>query len=108
MVPEESAADLRAKRKIFEGVVVSDKMTKTRVVLVERLTRHPFYEKVMRKTTRLVAHDEEGVAKLGDRVEVMSVRPISKTKRWRLVRIVKKAPLSFVREDSKSSSGALG
>jgi small subunit ribosomal protein S17 len=108
MVPEVSTAELRTARKVFEGVVVSDKMTKTRVVLIERLVRHPFYEKVMRKTTRLVAHDEESLSKLGDRVQVMSSRPISKTKRWRLVRIVKKAPPVFIREDSKSATGAQG
>ncbi len=108
MVPEVSAAQSRTARKVFEGVVVSDKMTKTRVVLVERLSRHPFYEKVMRKTARFVVHDEESLSKLGDWVQVMSSRPISKTKRWRLVRIVKKAPATFVREDSKSSSGVQG
>lgn len=106
MVPEVSAESSRAARKVFEGVVISDKMTKTRVVLVERLSRHPFYEKVMRKNTRLVVHDEENVSKLGDFVQVMSSRPLSKTKRWRLVRIVRKAPATYVREDSKTSSGA--
>lgn len=82
----------RGSRKTFEGVVVSDKMNKTRVVSVARLVRHPFYDKVMRKSSKFSVHDEGNQSKEGDLVEIMSTRPLSKTKRWRLVRIVKAAP----------------
>ncbi len=104
MALESSVEKSRSNRKVFEGLVVSDKMTKTRIVSVERLTKHRFYEKVMRKNSRFVVHDEEGASKLGDLVEVMSCRPISKTKRWRLVRIVKKAPAGYVAANQKEAS----
>ena len=82
----------RASRKTFEGLVVSEKMNKTRVVTVERLFRHPFYEKVMRKSSKFYVHDEANESHEGDRVEIMSTRPLSKLKRWRLVRVIKAAP----------------
>ena len=81
----------RGQRKTFEGVVVSDKMDKTRIVQVARLVRHSFYEKIMRKSSKFAVHDEANASKQGDLVEIMSTRPISKTKRWRLVRVVKAA-----------------
>jgi len=82
----------RNKRKIRLGKVVSDKMDKSIVVVVERLIRHPLYERVIRRTSKLVAHDETNECRTGDRVKVMETRPQSKTKRWRLVEIVEKAP----------------
>lgn len=82
--------DLRSARKVREGVVVSDKMDKTRVVSVSWHTTHPRYRKVLRRSTRFYAHDEKNEAHLGDKVEIMETRPMSKTKRWRIVRIVKK------------------
>ncbi|HVE12640.1 MAG TPA: 30S ribosomal protein S17 [Elusimicrobiota bacterium] len=84
--------DARARRHIFTGVVVSDKADKTRVVSVQRQVRHPKYEKVIRKRSRFYVHDEANESRLGDLVEVMGTRPLSKLKRWRLVRVVKAAP----------------
>ena len=84
--------DSRNSRKTFEGIVVSDKMSKTRVVKVARLVRHTCYDKVMRKSSKFAVHDEGNQSKEGDLVEIMSTRPLSKTKRWRLVRVVKAAP----------------
>ena len=82
----------RAKRKTFEGVVVSDKMNKTRTVAVSRLVKHPFYEKVAKKRSKFAVHDEANASHEGDLVEITSTRPLSKTKRWRLVRVIKAAP----------------
>jgi small subunit ribosomal protein S17 len=81
----------RAGRKVREGFVVSDKMDKTVVVAVEDRVKHPLYGKVMTRTSRLKAHDEANSAGVGDRVRVMETRPLSATKRWRLVEIVEKA-----------------
>ncbi len=78
----------RALRKTRTGCVVGDKMNKTIVVAVERLVRHPMYGRVIRRTKRYKAHDEENTAKVGDVVELMETRPLSKEKRWRLVRVV--------------------
>ena len=69
-------------KKTREGVVVSDKMTKTRVVLIERVYRHPRYERVVRRSKRLKAHDEANASKVGDRVLVEEARPLSRDKRW--------------------------
>ncbi len=74
----------RGKTKSREGVVVSDKMEKTVVVRVERVFRHPLYQKIMRVAKKFKAHDEIG-CKVGDRVEIMETRPLSKDKRWRVV-----------------------
>ena len=82
----------RGHRKRLEGVVVSDKMNKTRVVRVSRTVKHPFYEKVMKKSNKFHAHDENNAAREGDIVEIISTRPLSKLKRWRIVRVVKAAP----------------
>ena len=82
----------RNNRKTFSGVVVSDKMNKTRVIEVSRLVRHPFYEKTMRKNSRFSAHDETNQSHEGDLVEIMGSRPLSRTKRWRVVRVIKAAP----------------
>ena len=81
----------RGRRKVREGYVVGDKMDKTVVVVVEDHVKHRLYGKVLRQTSRLKAHDEENSAAVGDRVRVMETRPISATKRWRLVEILEKA-----------------
>lgn len=81
----------RANRKVMRGTVISDKMQKTVVVQVDRKVRHPLYEKFISKRTKLHAHDENNEAKVGDVVEVTQTRPLSKTKSWRVVRIVQKA-----------------
>ena len=81
----------RGRRKVREGYVVGDKMDKTVVVAVEDRVKHRLYGKVLRQTSRLKAHDEENSAAVGDRVRVMETRPLSATKRWRLVEILEKA-----------------
>ncbi len=81
----------RSRRKTRRGVVTSDRMDKTIVVAVVRKYRHPLYKKVMRKTTRFSVHDEDNQARSGDLVEIMETRPLSKTKRWRLVSVVRKS-----------------
>ena len=85
-----TAAD-RGRRKVRVGYVVSDKMDKTVVVAVEDRVKHALYGKVLRQTSKLKVHDEQNTAGVGDRVVVMETRPLSATKRWRLVRIVEKA-----------------
>ena len=79
------------RRKVREGLVVSDKMDKTVVVLVEDRVKHALYGKVLRHTSKLKAHDEQNTAGIGDRVQIMETRPTSATKRWRLVTVVEKA-----------------
>ena len=81
----------RNNRKTAIGYVVSDKMQKTIVVEIENRTKHPRYDKIIRTSKRVKAHDEEGVAGVGDRVSLMETRPLSATKRWRLVEILEKA-----------------
>ena len=81
----------RNARKLREGVVVSDKMDKTVVVSVEDRVKHALYGKVLRRTSRLKAHDEQNDAHVGDRVLVMETRPLSATKRWRVVEILERA-----------------
>ena len=88
---DRAAATERATRKTRVGLVVSDKMEKTVVVAIERRVPHPVYGKMMTRTTRLKAHDEENQAKAGDMVRIMETRPMSKDKRWRLVEIVSRA-----------------
>ena len=82
---------VRNDRKVREGVVVSDKMDKTVVVAVEDRRKHPRYGKVMRQTSRLKAHDENNECGVGDRVQIMETRPLSATKRWRVVQILERA-----------------
>lgn len=77
-------------RKTRVGVVVSDKMDKTVVVAVERLVRHPFYKKYIKRTKKLKAHDEKNECRIGDKVKIMETRPLSKTKRWRVFEIIEK------------------
>jgi len=81
----------RGRRKVREGFVVSDKMNKTVVVAVEDRVKHPLYGKVLRRTSKLKAHDEQNACGIGDRVLLMETRPLSATKRWRLVEILEKA-----------------
>jgi small subunit ribosomal protein S17 len=81
----------RGYRKVREGLVVSDKMAKTIVVEVEDRVKHALYGKVIRRTNKLKVHDEQNVAGIGDRVQIMETRPTSATKRWRLVEIIEKA-----------------
>jgi small subunit ribosomal protein S17 len=85
------AAPQRNARKARVGVVVSDKMQKTVVVAIERRVAHPVYGKMVTRTTRLKAHDEENSAKTGDTVRIMETRPLSKDKRWRVVEILERA-----------------
>jgi small subunit ribosomal protein S17 len=81
----------RNRRKVREGYVVSDKMDKTVVVAVEDRVKHPLYGKVLRRTSKLKAHDEQNACGIGDRVLLMETRPLSATKRWRIVEILEKA-----------------
>jgi small subunit ribosomal protein S17 len=78
-------------KKTREGVVVSDKMTKTRVVVIERVFRHPQYERVITRSKRLKAHDEKNASKVGDRVLIEETRPLSKEKRWRILQVLASA-----------------
>jgi small subunit ribosomal protein S17 len=87
----ETTPQARNRRKVREGLVVSDKMDKTIVVALEDRKKHALYGKVMRSTTKVKAHDEENTAGVGDRVLLMETRPLSATKRWRLVEILEKA-----------------
>ncbi|MDL2328026.1 30S ribosomal protein S17 [Ruminococcaceae bacterium OttesenSCG-928-A11] len=81
----------RNLRKTRSGTVVSDKMDKTIVVAVKDSVRHPLYKKIIKRTVKFKAHDEKNECAIGDRVTIMETRPISKDKRWRLVKIVEKA-----------------
>ena len=81
----------RNLRKTRTGLVVSDKMDKTIVVTIEDNVRHPLYKKIIKRTVKLKAHDENNECRVGDRVSIMETRPLSKDKRWRLVEILEKA-----------------
>ena len=81
----------RALRKTRVGMVVSNKMDKTIVVAIEDNVKHPIYSKIIKRTLKVHAHDENNECSIGDKVEVMETRPLSKTKRWRLVEIIEKA-----------------
>lgn len=83
----------RNNRKVRYGKVVSDKMDKTIVVSVDNPSRHPLYGKTIKRSVNMKVHDESNEAKIGDKVEIMETRPLSKTKRWRLVTIVEKADI---------------
>ncbi len=85
------ATETRARRKVRVGMVVSDKMEKTVVVEVIDLRAHPLYHKVLRRNHRFQAHDEENQCHVGDRVRIAETRPLSRTKRWRVVEIVERA-----------------
>jgi small subunit ribosomal protein S17 len=87
----QAASTERGRRKIRTGVVVSDSMEKTVVVRISSQVRHPMYGKIVRRSTRLKAHDEAGDAHVGDTVRIVETRPLSKTKRWRLVEVLERA-----------------
>ena len=91
MTDNDTAAPVRNRRKVREGLVVSDKMDKTVVVVVEDRVKHPLYGKVLRRTSRLKAHDESNSCGIGDRVSIMETRPLSATKRWRVIEVLEKA-----------------
>ncbi|TDD27391.1 30S ribosomal protein S17 [Kribbella turkmenica] len=86
-----TTTEARGRRKTREGLVLSDKMDKTVVVEVEDRVKHALYGKVIRRTSKLKAHDEQNAAGIGDRVLLMETRPLSATKRWRVVEILEKA-----------------
>ena len=86
-----ASTEARGARKVRTGQVVSDKMQKTVVVAIERRVPHPVYGKMVTRTKRVKAHDEENSAKAGDTVRIMETRPLSKDKRWRVVEIVERA-----------------
>jgi small subunit ribosomal protein S17 len=88
---EVATTETRGARKVRVGYVISDKMEKTVVVQVSDLTQHPLYKKTIRRRVRFQAHDEENSCGIGDLVRIMETRPISKSKRWRVVEIVEKA-----------------
>ncbi|WP_431963973.1 30S ribosomal protein S17 [Nocardia sp. bgisy134] len=87
----ENTTQERGRRKVRIGYVVSDKMNKTIVVELEDRVKHPLYGKIIRTTSKVKAHDENEIAGIGDRVQLMETRPLSATKRWRLVEVLEKA-----------------
>ena len=91
MSDQNTETQARSYRKIREGLVVSDKMDKTVVVAVEDRVKHALYGKIIRRTTKYKAHDESNACGIGDRVRLMETRPLSATKRWRVVEILEKA-----------------
>lgn len=82
---------VRGHRKSKIGIVVSDKMDKSRVIAVKRFIKHPLYGKFVRKTSKFVVHDENNESHVGDTIKIMETRPLSKRKRWRLLEIIEKA-----------------
>ena len=91
MSERSSSTKERGRRKVRTGVVVSDATDKTVLVRIERQIRHPLYKKTVRRSAKLAAHDEKNEAHVGDTVRLVETRPLSKTKRWRLVEIVERA-----------------
>jgi small subunit ribosomal protein S17 len=91
MTAIEESSGRTSDRKVREGLVVSDKMEKTVVVAVEDRVKHPLYGKVIRRTNKLKAHDETNQVGVGDRVLIMETRPLSATKRWRVVEVLERA-----------------
>jgi small subunit ribosomal protein S17 len=90
-VTDNAGSQERRRRKVRTGVVVSDAMDKTVMVRIDRQIRHALYGKTVRRSSKLAAHDESNEARVGDTVRVMETRPLSRSKRWRLVEIVEKA-----------------
>jgi small subunit ribosomal protein S17 len=84
-------APARTRRKVREGLVVSDKMEQTVVVVIEELKPHPLYKKVVRRSTKLKVHNNNNDARVGDRVRIVETRPISKDKRWRVAEVLERA-----------------
>jgi small subunit ribosomal protein S17 len=87
----EQTSDTRNRRKVREGVVVSDKMDKTVVVRVSDLVEHPLYKRIIRRSTKFKAHDEQNAVHIGDKVRIMETRPLSKDKCWRVTDLLEKA-----------------
>ena len=87
----EEQVETRGRRKIRQGTVVSDKMDKTVMVKIDQVYRHPTYKKIIRRSSKFAAHDEANDAHIGDTVRIMETRPLSKSKRWRVVEIVERA-----------------
>jgi len=87
-VTNQEVAPQRTRRKTIEGVVIGDKMDKTVIVRTERRLRHPVYERVVRRRSKVYAHDENGIAKLGNRVRLVETKPLSRLKRWRVVEVL--------------------
>lgn len=83
----------RGNKKSLTGIVVSDKMEKTAVIAVENYYRHPLYNKIIKKTKRYKAHDEQNECRVGDKVKITETRPLSKEKCWRVAQIIEKAPM---------------
>ena len=105
MTETETATSARdSHRKVREGEVVSSKMDKTIVVKISRRTAHPIYKKIITKYNKLHAHDEKNEAQVGDLVEIMETRPLSKTKRWRLARIVKSGELAMAAKEAEATA----
>jgi small subunit ribosomal protein S17 len=92
--------ETRRLRRTREGVVVSDRMQKTVVVMVERLVRHPLYGRVLRRRKKYSAHDEKSECRVGDRVRIMECRPLSATKSWRVVQVLRKAEAPDVQAEA--------
>ncbi len=105
-----SAEDKRAARNVHRaskvGVVVSDKMDKTAVVAVERMVRHAAYKRIIRRTSKFFAHDETNTAHVGDQVEIVETRPMSRNKRWRISRVITRAPERVREARSLEDAGA--
>lgn len=97
---------LQGKRKVKTGVVVSNKMQKTVVVEVERAFPHPFYKKVVRTSEKFKAHDEENKCAIGDLVEIVETRPVSRHKRWRVVKVVGRAKVKTYERPKKKEREA--
>src|ERR671926_430624 len=106
--PPSTPAPARRRRKMEIGVVTSDKMNKTRRVEVETLVPHPKYGKLMRRRTVCHAHDETNQSHLGDLVEIMETRPLSKLKRWRIVRIVRQGAQRALAGEGEPAGGEAG
>ena len=84
----------RNARQVIQGIVSSDKTNKTITVTIEHIFKHPKYKKYIRRHSKVTAHDEENTAQIGDSVEIMECRPLSKTKRWRLIKVLTRATLT--------------
>lgn len=100
--------ETRNARRTIEGVVTSDKMAKTITVVVVRTYKHPKYGKYLRVRKKYHAHDEKGEAKTGDKVELMACRPLSRLKRWRLVRVIERGVMTAELGVDETLAGALG
>jgi small subunit ribosomal protein S17 len=110
MAEQQQAQQERGRRRVEVGVVTSDKMNKTRRVEIPRLVKHPRYGKYIRRRTICHVHDEQNESHAGDTVEIMESRPLSKMKHWRLVRVVRKAPVQAqsVAETPATPAGPVG